>query len=92
MVVNRVLVAAAAGSEADWVLDLVAVGFDKPLGQLEGTMRTHADVQAASDAFCSAHCKVRGRPALLAKKLVRQAAAERLFGAQPGRGGMAMPG
>lgn len=47
-----------AGSESDWVLDLVAVGFDKPLGQLEGTMRSSADVAAASDAFCSAYCQV----------------------------------
>jgi len=48
-----------AGSESDWVLDLVATGFSKP-GHLFGkTLRTNEDVGLAADGF-KAHCtKVR---------------------------------
>jgi hypothetical protein len=45
-----------SGSESDQVLDLVATGFNKPTGDLLGrTMRTQADVEAASDAFLAHH-------------------------------------
>lgn len=41
----------AAGSESDWVLDLVATGFSKPEDEFGHTMRSKADIDAAADAF-----------------------------------------
>ena len=47
------------GSEPDWVLDLVATGFSKPLQLFGSTLRTKADVNAAADAFKADYLKVR---------------------------------
>ena len=40
-----------AGSESDWVLDLVATGFDKPSDMFGHSLRTTEDVKAAANAF-----------------------------------------
>lgn len=47
-----------AGSESDWVLDLVATGFEKDIQLFGHTMRTTVDVDAAADAFKGVHTKV----------------------------------
>jgi hypothetical protein len=49
-----------AGSEPDWVLDLVATGFEKDAQLFGHTMRTTDDVDAAADAFKDVHAKVSG--------------------------------
>lgn len=41
----------AAGSESDWVLDLVATGFDKPAALFENSMRSTEDIMEAAKAF-----------------------------------------
>ena len=48
---SAVTFTAGAGSEADWVLDLVATGFSKPAHLFGHTLRTKADVDAVADAF-----------------------------------------
>ena len=45
-------------SQSDWVLDLVAIGFDKAVADGGKTMRTLQDVEAASQAFINTHSKV----------------------------------
>lgn len=49
---------ATAGSVPDWVLDLVATGFDKPEHLFGNTLRTAADVRAAAKAFKAHYEKV----------------------------------
>lgn len=46
------------GSESDWVLDLVATGFDKPDHLFGNTLRSAADVGAAADTFKEHYVKV----------------------------------
>eukprot|EP00775_Hariotina_reticulata_P008750 gene8750-8930_t len=41
----------SSGEEADWALDLVATGFDKPADFYGTTMRTTKDIAAAAEAF-----------------------------------------
>jgi len=50
------------GSESDWVLDLVATGFDKPDHLFGNTLRSAADVGAAADAFKEHYVKVSPSP------------------------------
>lgn len=49
---------AVAGSDCDWVLDLVATGFSKPVQQFGPTLTTPAEVFAVADAFCEQHLQV----------------------------------
>lgn len=49
-----------AGSEPDWVLDLVATGFNKPDHLFGHSMRSKEDVDAAADAFKEKYTRVRG--------------------------------
>lgn len=46
------------GDEADWALDLVAVGFDKPQHYYGNTLRSLEDVHAAADAFMAHYVEV----------------------------------
>jgi hypothetical protein len=53
------LAAAVAGSEPDWVLDLVATGFNKPENLFGHTMQSKDDLDAAADAFKDGYTRVR---------------------------------
>jgi hypothetical protein len=52
------LLAFSAGSEPDWVLDLVATGFNKPEHLFGASMRDNEDVDAAADAFREKYVRV----------------------------------
>lgn len=52
------LAAAVAGSEPDWVLDLVATGFNKPENLFGHTMQSKDDLDAAADAFKDGYTRV----------------------------------
>ncbi len=52
-------VTATAGSEPDWVLDLVATGFNKPENLFGHSMRSKDDLDAAADAFKDCYTRVR---------------------------------
>lgn len=54
-----------AGSEPDWVLDLVATGFNKPDHLFGHSMRSKEDVDAAADAFKEKYTRVRGASRLV---------------------------
>lgn len=58
--VNRFAMGAdcRAGSESDWVLDLVATGFSKPESLFGLTLQTNADIDAAADAFSASRGQV----------------------------------
>jgi hypothetical protein len=56
----------AAGSEPDWVLDLVATGFNKPEHLFGASMRDKDDVDAAADAFRDKYIRVRVKQCLSA--------------------------
>jgi hypothetical protein len=51
----------AHGEEADWLLDLVATGFDKPQLLLGNRLMGSDDTSAASRAFLTHYLKVRAR-------------------------------
>jgi hypothetical protein len=49
----------AHGEEADWLLDLVATGFDKPQLLLGNRLMGSEDTSAASQAFLTHYLQVR---------------------------------